>query len=231
MSISTPKPAVGLLVALIDASQRMTQRLDSNLDPIPEGPIALRDAFFNPQEIIDHGIAPLLRGLARQRSQAVDAKVVDDVRNFLFGPPGAGGFDLVSLNIQRGRDHGLPGYNQLRMDDGLAPRASFADINPDPAVHVPLSQVYASVDDVDAWVGGLAEPRTCGLVGETVKTVLADQFERLRDGDAHFYRNVLSPAFANFIDNQKLSRIIRRNTSVGAELQQNVFRVGGHGLR
>jgi len=199
------------------------QRLDSNLDPIPEGHIALRDAFFDPQSIVDLGIEPLLRGLARQRAQAVDAKVVDDVRNFLFGEPGEGGFDLVSLNIQRGRDHGLPGYNQLRADYGLAPKASFAEINPDPAVHDALARVYTHVDDVDAWVGGLAEPREHGLVGETVKTVLADQFERLRDGDAHFYRNVLPTPLVRFIDAQKLSRIIRRNTAIGGELQGNVF--------
>jgi len=43
------------------------------------------------------------------------------VRNFLFGPPGAGGFDLASLNIQRGRDHGLPSYNGARCLMGLTP--------------------------------------------------------------------------------------------------------------
>ena len=35
---------------------------------------------------------------------AGDVRRVDDVRNFLFGPPGVGGFDLASLNIQRRRD-------------------------------------------------------------------------------------------------------------------------------
>ena len=107
-------------------------RLEADGSTIEDGNIALADAFFNPDEIINHGIEPYLRGLSAQTCQNVDSYVVDDVRNFLFGVPGAGGFDLASLNIQRGRDHGLPGYNQVRRDYGLSPAQSFADMSSDP---------------------------------------------------------------------------------------------------
>ena len=85
----------------------------------------------------------------------------------------------------------------------------------------------------NAWVGGLAEPRLAfhGLVGETVETVLADQFQRLRDGDALFYRNVMPPNLVRFIDAQSLSRIIRRNTDIDDELPSNVFRTENYVLR
>ena len=201
-------------------------RLDSNLNEIPAGHLPLQNAFFNPQMITNHGIAPYLLGLANQQSQAVDTRLVDDVRNFLFGPPGAGGLDLAALNIQRGREHGLPCYNQLRIDCGLAPRSTFMQINPDPSVHGALASVYASIDDIDPWVGILAEPTLPeALVGETAFTVLKGQFERLRDGDRFFYKNSLPRGWRRFIERQTLSRIIRRNTSIDDELEDDVFHV------
>jgi len=37
-------------------------------------------------------------------------------------------FDLVALNVQRGRDHGLPGYADARRDLGLSFPSSFEDL-------------------------------------------------------------------------------------------------------
>ena len=59
----------------------------------------------------DGGIDSLLRGLSAQSIQQFDRFVTDQVTVHLFAedPPRAVGTDLVALNIQRGRDHGIPG--------------------------------------------------------------------------------------------------------------------------
>jgi hypothetical protein len=194
--------------------------------PIRAGHLPLRQAFFAPGETVAHGIEPILRGLAAQRPQEVDTQVIDDVRNFLFGPPGAGGFDLAALNIQRGRDHGLPSYTRARIDHGLAPARAFADITQDRVVQGRLAMAYAQVDDVDLWVGGLAEDHVPGaMVGELFWHILVDQFERLRDGDRFWYEIALPPELVRFVEERTLARIIRANTPIGAELQDDVFRL------
>jgi peroxidase len=202
-------------------------RLDADGNEIPEGSLALRDAFFAPFRITDEGgIEPLLRGLAAQPCQRIDVYVVDDVRNFLFGAPGSGGFDLASLNIQRGRDHGLPGYNALREALGLRPVHSFAQISSDPEIEARLAAAYASPDEVDAWVGGLAEDSLPGgHVGLLVRTVLVDQFEALRDGDRLWYERVLSRGEIQRVESLRLADVIRLNTGIRDEIQDDVFRV------
>jgi hypothetical protein len=202
-------------------------RVDSNGDEISGGHVSLADAFFNPGEILDFGIDPILRGLAAQKCQSIDAQLIDEVRNFLFGPPGAGGFDLASLNIQRGRDHGLPDYNQLRVDFGLPALAGFDEISEDPDVIARLASVYSSVDEIDGWVGMLAETHLEGaMVGETLSIILGDQFRRLRDGDRFYYRNYLPRPLIDMVERQSLAKIIRRNTEIGDELPDNVFLPG-----
>lgn len=200
-------------------------RLGSDGLPIAQGHLALRDAFFSPQRIVEEGgIEPLLRGLATQSMQEVDLQVIDDVRNFLFGPPGAGGFDLVSLNIQRGRDHGLADYNRVRLAFGLDPVTSFSEISSVPAVREKLEELYGSVDDIDVWVGGLAEDHFGdAMVGELIFTVLKDQFERLRDGDRFWYENVFSQRSIEVLEATKLSDVVRRNTAIAGEIPDDVF--------
>jgi len=199
-------------------------RLDADGNDLAIGPIALADAFFRPDAFQKSGPAPLLRGLAREPAQEVDNPMVNDVRNFLFGPPGAGGMDLAALNVQRGRDHGLASLNTFRREMGLAAYASFDELTDDAAMASTLAELYGDVDDVELWVGGLAERHMPdAMVGETFMAVLKDQFLRLRDGDRFWFESYLPPDWVALIQQQTLARIIRRNMPIGDELQPNVF--------
>ena len=127
--------------------------------------------------------------------------VTKDVTNFLFLEVGENtgdignrdfGRDLVSLNLQRGRDHGLPGYNKYRQYCGLEGLPNFQrQVGPPdiyPANWIILSELYETTDDIDLFVGGLAEvPVPGGLTGPTFNCIVAIQFRRLMDSDRFFF--------------------------------------------
>lgn len=185
--------------------------------------VSLAEAFFNPGIIVEQGIDGVLKYLASDPSSELDTKVVDSVRNFLFGPPGSGGLDLASLNIQRGRDHGLANYNAVRATYGLTPVTSFDQISSDPEVAARLEQLYGTVDNIDLWVGLLAEDHAPGAsVGPTTQAIIADQFERLRDGDRFWYEATFSGRELRELQQTTLTDIIRRNTDL-TNLQRDAF--------
>lgn len=203
------------------------QRVGPDGEPIEAGSLSLQDAFFRPQQIVENGFDDLLRGAAVQLAQEIDTQVVDDVRNFLFGPPGAGGLDLASLNIQRGRDHGLADYNQVRSDLGLDRVNSFDQITSDPELAAALEATYGDVDNIDLWVGGLAEDhQSNSSMGETFTAIIVDQFERIRSGDRYWYQNTFSGRQLQQLEQTSLSDIIQRNTDITG-LQTNVFFLPG----
>ncbi len=193
-----------------------------------EGDLELRHAFFSPDQITEHGIDSLLKGLSVSRTQQIDRHVIDDVRNFLFGPPGSGGFDLAALNMQRGRDQGLPGINDARADLGLERYETFLELAcGDADLAAAFALVYDTVDDVDLWIGGISEKHIAGaMVGETFHAIITRQFEDLRDGDSFWYELeaiynhvlLLDPTF----DALRLSDVVMRNTELTG-LQDNVF--------
>jgi peroxidase len=185
--------------------------------------VSLAEAFFNPSLITENNIDPILKYLASDPSSQIDTQIVGSVRNFLFGPPGAGGLDLASLNIQRGRDHGLADYNSLRAAYGLPKVTNFAQITSDVDLQLQLKSLYGTVDNIDAWIGMLAEDHVRGAsVGPLVQRILADQFGRLRDGDRFWYQRSLAGKELQEVQSTTLADVMRRNTNL-TNVQQNVF--------
>ncbi|MEM6397221.1 MAG: peroxidase family protein [Bacteroidota bacterium] len=203
------------------------RRTDEYGEILPEGNLDLRHAFFNPMALPDvGGLEPYLRGMAEQNQQKFDGKVIDDVRNFLFGPPGAGGMDLVAINIQRGRERGLPTFNEVRLAYGLSPYTFVEQINDDLEVAGRLSFLYGGdIRKVDPWVGMLTEKSMPGAIfGETVLRIMEVQFRALRDGDRFFYLNdpLLTDEEKDWITTTTFRDIIMYNTDI-AVMQDNVF--------
>ena len=196
--------------------------LDNNGNKVAD-PVSLAQAFFNPSIVKNLGIDPVLKYLASDPSQEVDLKVVDQLRNFLFGAPGQGGLDLASLNIQRGRDHGLADYNATRVAYGLPRLTDFSQITTDAALQSKLRQLYGSVDKIDLWVGVLAERHVAGgSVGATARAIIADQFTRIRDADRFWYQNQFKGKDLQVLENTSLAEIIAANTTT-TNLQRQVF--------
>lgn len=185
--------------------------------------VPLSEAFSNPELLATNGIDSILKYLSSDPASEVDTKVVDSVRNFLFGPPGAGGLDLASLNIQRGRDHGLADYNSIRQAYGLPAITDFQQITANVEVQTKLRDLYGTVDNIDAWVGMLAEDHVPGSsVGPTLRAVIADQFERLRDGDRFWFERTFTGVELRNLERTTLADVIHRNTG-DSNLQGNVF--------
>ncbi len=203
-------------------------RLDKDGNEIEDGHVPLRSAFFQPDLLEENmvGIAPIFRGFAYQTAQALDPMVVDDIRNFLILSPGGSlGFDLAALNIQRGHDHKLKSYNDVRAALGLRRIDSFHDDIWREDFKARLADAYAHPDDVDPWVGGLAEKEVGNtLTGEMLQTILIEQFRRLRHGDNFWYEKHFYGDQLEELNTTTLADIIKRNTLIKkGEIQNNVF--------
>ncbi|MEM7146186.1 MAG: peroxidase family protein [Verrucomicrobiota bacterium] len=210
-----------------------TQKVDNN--GVLVETIGLDGNFFNsPTILTDPGdVGEVLKGLASRVEQSLDSMIVEELQDFLFGPfPGAGGLDLAALNIQRGRDHGLPGYNDLRTAYGLLPVGTVADITSDLDVQLALEAIYVDgmgnfdPNLIDPWLGALAEDEVGGsMLGPLLTAAMLDQFERLRDGDRFFFlydTENLTEAERDMIATRSLAEVIMDNTGI-TNLQPNVF--------
>ena len=213
--------------------QPVLDRLDENFQNISAGPLSLAEAFFSPSQFADsEGTDPLLRGLISKPVRKAD-EFLNFVLTTLLFQSETSRMDLATLNIQRGRDHGIPPYMVWKK---WATRICEETSNfQNELTYIRLLQTYGSLDTVDLWVGGLAEePVPGGLVGATFACIFANTFGALRNGDRFYYENVKSDtnpdafftaAQRDEIEKTSLSRIICDNSDNIQEIQPNAFRL------
>jgi peroxidase len=201
-------------------------------------PFLLNESFFCPSSIYNTsvgGIDSILRGLLLAPSQTVDLHIAKTVTNHLFSdPPSSPGLDLFALNIQRGRDHGIPSYTKWRQFCGFdidsAPTFDTlgSDIPPD-TLDI-LKSIYKSVDDIDLFVGGLAETHVQdGAVGKTFQCILGHQFHDLQHGDRFWYEtpNEFTRKQLHQIKQVSLAKVLCNNGDSIRKIQPKAFERAG----
>ena len=167
------------------------------------------NAYWNPQVTIRAtNVHPFYLGMASQRVEREDTIITPDLRGKVFGPLDFSRRDLMAINMQRARDHGLPDFNSARLAYGLRPVMTFEDLNP---LYGVLDFVTRSIENLrevynndiskcDIWACALAETVPSGFdellpddipagPGELFTEVLFDQFMRIRHGDRFWYEN------------------------------------------
>jgi len=202
-------------------------QLQEDREPIPGGNMALHETLFSINNLDENeGIDPILRGLAWNIEPDTDTRVIDGLRNMMFGRPGAGGQDMCAIDIQRGRDHGIPDYNTYRNSSliDLPSAVNWSDITSDLELQRQLASVYNTPDQMDALIGMLAEDREKGKeVGPSLEAILSDQFHRLRVSDPLFYLADSELAgVRESISDTRLADVILRNTNIRI-IQCDVF--------
>lgn len=213
-------------------------QLDKNFNQLKPN-IPLRQTFFNNTVLIDDGIESTFYGLIGNQSETVDTTFAFGVSKKLFIPPGKKGFaNLAAINIQRGRDHGLPSYNKWRKFCGLKKAKSFVDYKKEIQNKediTALRKLYKRVNNyVDLFPAALAEKHLHGRqVGPTFSCIIKKQFENLRDGDRFFYkrRGVFTKAQLKEFQKVTLAKVLCDNLHGIVSIQKDVFKAFKEGTK
>ncbi|KAK7110366.1 hypothetical protein V1264_014250 [Littorina saxatilis] len=188
--------------------------------------IPLHKAFSNPKWV-RQDVDKVLQGLLQVSSQIRDQFFVTGLRNRLFESAPRRGLDLIALNIQRGRDHGLLPYNAWRETCGLPTIHGFNDSALGSA-GPSLQEVYLSVDDIDLFTGATSEPSLSGaIVGPTLACLIGKQFADLKNADRFFYQTAGQEGFTHeqlqVIGQTSMAGLLCSNTERLTTVQQNPF--------
>ncbi|XP_023289006.1 uncharacterized protein LOC105701425 isoform X2 [Orussus abietinus] len=207
-------------------------RFDRNHQPLFNN-VSLHNEFANPVNLETAGsVDRLLLGLVNQQSQKRDEFLSGELTNRLFQTPGFPfGMDLASLNIQRGRDHGIPPYVRWREPCSLSAIRTWEDLDRVMSASTArkLRELYSHVEDVDLFPAGLAERAVPGgLVGPTFACIIAQQFSNLRKGDRFWYENPnlesgFTPAQLRRIKRVTLAQVLCKTMDSIETIQPFVF--------
>jgi len=136
-----------------------------------------------------------LFGALKQRCPKASPQVANVLNHHLFeklvSDKNTKRWSLPALSINRGRDHGLPGYNKFREIVGLSKATNFEDLtNVASDTIEDLKSIYKSVDDIDLFTGIVSEkPSDDGFLGQTASWIVGKQFRDLKLGDRFYYES------------------------------------------
>uniref|UniRef100_A0A8C6USF9 Thyroid peroxidase n=1 Tax=Neogobius melanostomus TaxID=47308 RepID=A0A8C6USF9_9GOBI len=196
--------------------------------------LRLHQTFFSPWRIVkEGGIEPILRGLIGTAAPAihVDMLLTEELTDRLVVLNIPRQMDLAALNLQRGRDHAVPGYNKWRTFCGLEPIKTAEDLSEvmgDKTVAQKILSLYKHPINIDVWLGGLIEKLLPdSRTGPLFSCLIAKQMKALRDGDRFWWE-----AAGQFTRHQKaellkttMSRLICDNSDI-KEVFPDSFRLG-----
>ncbi|CAD5224776.1 unnamed protein product [Bursaphelenchus xylophilus] len=211
-------------------------RMDGNYSETLGPGFQLREHFNNASTMYDKKIGhmeSILMGLLGAPTMVNDRHIANAVRNHLFQRAGGPytGLDLVAVNIQRARDHGVPGYNSYRDLCGVPKARSFNDLRDthDESAIVDLRRVYEHVDDIDLFTGAMSEkPLKGAIIGPTIACLIAEQYQRAKRCDRFYYETNdpnlrFTPAQLAEIRKATMSKMICANSEYAEKIQPNAF--------
>lgn len=190
-------------------------------------PLNLRNMFFNPPLIESSGgTDPIVRGWVTQISRRMDEFLNIVLTTQLFDRTALGGMDLASLNIQRQRDHGMPGYGAFRDFCQRTFRSLPNAVFNNAVTRARFMSLYGDDNNIDLWIGGISERRIpSSLLGPTFACIFGLTFRNVRDGDRFFYerRGVFTSNQLREIKKDSLSRVLCDTSDGIASIQSDAF--------
>jgi hypothetical protein len=165
-------------------------RFDTEVDKLP-----IHFNFWRPDKTIGYGVDRIIKGVLNQGMKvAVPENIyAKSLTEHLFRERLVNvSQDLLSMDLARGRDVGLPSYNHWRRFCKLGSLRTWEDVGRSWILNGEqvsrLRRLYVVTRDIDVFLGGVLEkPVGGGLVGPLFRCLIHRQFLLLKNNDDYFH--------------------------------------------